>query len=36
MKDAAQDFLSEAHSIVPSIATDEGHSVAFNKKEYEI
>ena len=36
MKNAAQDFLSKANSIAPSIAKDETHSVAVNKKEYEI
>ena len=36
MKNAAQDFLSKANSIFPSIAKDETHSVAVNKKEYEI
>ena len=36
MKNAAQDFLSKDNSICPSIAKDETHSVAVNKKEYEI
>jgi len=36
MKNSAQDLLSEANSIVPSIAKDETHSVVVNKREYEI
>lgn len=36
MKNAAEDFLSKANSIFPSIAKDETHPIAVNKKEYEI
>ena len=36
MKNSAQDLLSEANSIVPSIAKDEIYSAAVNKREYEI
>ena len=36
MKNSAQELLSEANSIVPSIAKDETHFVVVNKREYEI
>ena len=36
MNNSAQDLLSEAISIVPSIAKDETHSVVANEREYEI